>query len=99
MTVLVDDDRIRVATLTNDGEVFSAGTSDLARTSGRAQGAVDSRQIGVSIQGYEGVWIPTVGQVESLTFVGPRAPLLSQSLVSDRRRRRCWGRDRGPRCR
>lgn len=87
MTVsgLSTDDRIRVATLDQyDGEVFSAGTSDLARTSGRAQGAVDSRQIGVSIQGYEGVWIPTVGQVESLTFVGPRAPLLSQSLVSDR---------------
>ena len=87
MTVsgLATDDRIRIATLDQyDGEVFSAGTADLARTSGRAQGPADSRQIGVSIQGYEGVWIPTVGSVESVTFVGPRAPLLSQSLVTDR---------------
>lgn len=87
MTVsgLTEEDRIRIAVLDQyDGEVFSAGVSGLIRTSGRAQAAADSRQIGVAIEGYSGVWLPSVGDVRSVTFVGPRASDLSQSLLTDR---------------
>lgn len=90
MTVsgLVAGDRIRLATLDDyNGEVFSADTANLYRTSGRAPASADSRQIGVAIDGYSGPWIPSVGNVEAVTFVGPRAPVLSQTLVADRDQR------------
>ena len=87
MTVsgLAVDDRVRIAVLDQyNGEVFTAGVAGLVRTSGRAPVSSDSRQIGVSIENYDGVWIPAVGDVRSVTFVGPRASDLSQSLLTDR---------------
>ncbi len=78
--------RIRLATLdTYDGVVFSVGSADEATASGSFtrvpyrfdQSAVtgESVTIEVTIDAYSGVWVPTVGQFESITFDGDAADL------------------------
>ncbi|HIY66723.1 MAG TPA: transglutaminase-like domain-containing protein [Candidatus Agrococcus pullicola] len=82
VTGVEDGDLISIASLSvYTGEVFAADTSRLIRTSGRATGEHADRQLGFTIQGYEGVWLPSVGEPESIAFAGPRSSDLSQSLM------------------
>jgi hypothetical protein len=78
------DGFVRIATLdTYDGIVYSVGGEDGSRASGtfeRVPTSVDvhgvsGRQVNVSVQvaGYSGVWLPTVGDLESVRFAGPKA--------------------------
>lgn len=75
---------VRIATLdTYDGVVFRVGGSDGASGSGTFQRVptnVDVRgvrgetvRVGVTVDGYRGVWLPTVGDLERVTFSGRRA--------------------------
>ncbi len=79
-----DGARIRIATLdTYDGVVFSVGSDQVTSESGSFtrvpdrfdQSAVTGDPVDVSVQidGYSDVWLPTVGQFESVTFAGPQS--------------------------
>lgn len=75
---------VRVATLdTYDGVVYRVGGPDGTTSSGsfeRVPTSVDTRgvrgtevRVGVTVSGYRGVWLPTVGDLESVRFTGPEA--------------------------
>ena len=75
---------VRIATLdTYDGVVYRVGGPDGASASGsfeRVPTAVDTRDVrgtpvdvAVTVQGYRGVWLPTVGDLTSVAFRGPEA--------------------------
>jgi hypothetical protein len=78
------DGFVRIATLdTYDGVVYSVGGSGGASESGtfeRVPTSVDVRgvtgrtvHVAVQVAGYSGVWLPTVGDLESVTFTGADA--------------------------
>lgn len=75
---------VRIATLdTYDGVVYRVGGADGATASGtfeRVPTSVDVRgvrgttvRVGVRVQGYSGVWLPTVGDLERVEFTGTDA--------------------------
>jgi hypothetical protein len=75
---------VRIATLdTYDGVVYRVGGPDGGSASGtfeRVPTAVDTRdvrgtavRVGVTVDGYRGVWLPTVGDLTSVSFGGPDA--------------------------
>jgi transglutaminase-like putative cysteine protease len=79
---------LRIATLDSyDGIVYSVGGPDGAAESGRFtrvpyrldQTDVEGEQteIQVEVRGYADVWVPGIGQLERITFAGPRAELLA----------------------
>jgi hypothetical protein len=81
---LPDGARIRLATLdTYDGVVYSVGSAAITSESGSFtrvpstfdQSRVSGEQatISVTIAGYSGVWVPTLGKFEQVSFAGPRA--------------------------
>ena len=83
--------RIRIATLdTYDGVVYSVGSDRVRSESGSFtrvpgrfdQSAVDGEQvrIDVTIAGYSGVWLPTVGKFESVVFTGDDAQRLRDAF-------------------
>ncbi|QQD74975.1 transglutaminase domain-containing protein [Curtobacterium sp. YC1] len=81
---LPEDGFVRIATLdTYDGVVYRVGGSDGGTASGtfeRVPTAVDVRgvrgttvDVGVTVEGYRGVWLPTVGDLERVDFTGAGA--------------------------
>jgi len=81
---LADGERIRLATMdTYDGIVFSVGSGDVSTESGSFtrvpyrfdQSGVsgDRVSVAVTIDAYSGVWLPTIGQFESIEFAGDNA--------------------------
>ena len=83
--------RVRIATLDSyDGIVYSVGSAEVDSASGSFtrvplrfdQSAVEGDDISldVSIVNYSGVWLPTVGKLESVTFTGPRTTRLRDSF-------------------
>ena len=86
---------VRVATLdTYDGVVYRVGGADGSSASGtfeRVPTTVDVRgvrgtpvRVGVSLSGYSGVWLPTVGDLESVRFSGQRADRQRTAFFYDR---------------
>lgn len=84
VTGLPEGDLLRVATLdTYDGVDFSVGSDVASEASGTFtrvptsfdQSKVSGTQvtIDVSVDGYSGVWLPTVGKLESIDFTGDDA--------------------------
>jgi len=85
------DARIRIATLdTYDGVVYAVGDEDVNSASGSFtrvplrfdQSAVNGEQVDVDIEivGLTGVWMPTLGQLESVEFSGSRTTRLRDSF-------------------
>jgi transglutaminase-like putative cysteine protease len=83
--------RIRIATLDDyDGVVYSVGTDQPGSVSGSFtrvpytfdQSKVRGTQLSLSVTvgDYSGVWLPTVGQFESVSFAGPDAATLRDSF-------------------
>lgn len=83
--------RIRIAAMdTYDGVVFSVGSDAVSTESGSFtrvpfrfdQSAVagDRVSITVDIEGYSGIWLPSVGQLESVQFGGLRTTALRNSF-------------------
>lgn len=83
--------RIRVATLDSyDGVVYAVGSSAVDSASGtfvRIPSSVDQSatkgtalNLTVSVTGYTGVWLPTVGRFESIDFTGPDASRLDNAF-------------------
>ncbi|MGL3198993.1 MULTISPECIES: transglutaminaseTgpA domain-containing protein [Curtobacterium] len=81
VTGLPEDGFVRIATLdTYDGVVYRVGGADGASASGtfeRVPTSVDVRgvrgttvRVGVTVEGYRGVWLPTVGDLERVDFSG-----------------------------
>ncbi|WP_144749573.1 transglutaminaseTgpA domain-containing protein [Curtobacterium pusillum] len=75
---------VRIATLdTYDGVVYRVGGADGSTASGtfeRVPTSVDVRgvqgrtvRVGVTVDGYSGVWLPTVGDLERVEFTGSGA--------------------------
>ncbi|WP_166870520.1 transglutaminase domain-containing protein [Salinibacterium sp. ZJ450] len=88
---LPEDGRIRLATLdTFDGMVYSVGSDEVDSASGsftRVPSDVDQSQVDgrsvtvdVSIDGYDGVWLPTVGAFEAIDFAGQDATGLREAF-------------------
>ena len=88
---LPDGAGIRLATLdTYDGVVYSVGSATVTTESGSFtrvpssfdQSGVDGEQatISVTIAGYAGVWVPTIGKFESVQFAGGRAAALRDAF-------------------
>jgi hypothetical protein len=88
---LEEGDRIRVATLdTYDGIVYSVGTEAESSASGSFtrvpfrfdQSGVEGRQvqIDVAVDGWDSVWLPTIGNLSEVDFSGPRAAQLRESF-------------------
>jgi hypothetical protein len=86
---------VRVATLdTYDGVVYRVGGADGSSASGtfeRVPTSVDVRgvrgtpvRVGVTLTGYSGVWLPTVGDLESVRFSGERADRERTAFFYDR---------------
>ncbi|MBN9606620.1 MAG: transglutaminase domain-containing protein [Actinomycetales bacterium] len=84
--------RVRIATLDSyDGVVYAVGSAAVDSASGtfvRIPSRVDQSDepgvdalMTVSISGYRGVWVPTVGRFESVRFTGPRADALTDGFV------------------
>ena len=82
---------IRIATLdTYDGIVYSVGGGDGTAESGRFtrvpyrldQSDVigEETRLDVEVVGYADVWVPGVGQLERISFGGPRAELLADGF-------------------
>jgi hypothetical protein len=82
---------LRMATMdAYNGVVYSVGTPDLSSASGSFtrvpyeldQTAARGREttIHVTVGGYDDVWLPSVGQLERVSFGGPRADALSDSF-------------------
>ncbi|MFD3444024.1 transglutaminase-like domain-containing protein [Microbacteriaceae bacterium 4G12] len=82
---------LRLATMdAYNGVVYSVGTPELSSASGSFtrvpyeldQAAVRGRvsTIDVTVGEYEDVWLPSVGQLERITFRGPRAESLDDSF-------------------
>jgi len=91
ITGLPDGARIRVATLDSyDGVVYAVGSSAVDSASGtfvRIPTAVDQSStkgaalnLTISVSGYSGVWLPTVGRFESVDFTGPDASRLDEAF-------------------
>jgi transglutaminase-like putative cysteine protease len=83
--------RIRIATLDSyDGIVFAVGSAEVDSASGtfvRIPSSVDQSsvpgeqvRIDVEITGYQGVWVPTVGQLETIKFTGPGSAALDDGF-------------------
>ncbi|MEO6532407.1 MAG: transglutaminase-like domain-containing protein [Pseudolysinimonas sp.] len=83
--------RIRVATLDSyDGVVYAAGSSRVDSASGtfvRIPSSVDQSatkgkalNLTVTVDGYTGVWLPTVGRFESIAFSGAKAARLDDAF-------------------
>ncbi|RUQ05658.1 transglutaminase domain-containing protein [Curtobacterium sp. HSID17257] len=86
---------VRIATLdTYDGVVFRVGGADGASASGTFErvpttvdvGGVNGSdvRVGVDVDAYRGVWLPTVGDLESVTFRGDGAERARRSFYYDR---------------
>ncbi|MEX1079359.1 MAG: transglutaminaseTgpA domain-containing protein [Homoserinimonas sp.] len=82
---------IRVATLdTYDGVVYSVGSDQVSSLSGSFvrvptsfdQSGVEGEQVSfrVTVDQYEGIWLPTAGKLESVAFAGTGAVDLRQSF-------------------
>ena len=91
VTGLPDGARLRIATLdTYDGVVFSVGSSSAGGPSGEftlVPSAVDqsatpgtSASIDVEVGAYRGVWVPTLGALERISFSGSGAIALRGAL-------------------
>ncbi|CAO1650795.1 transglutaminase domain-containing protein [Salinibacterium sp. NYA9b] len=83
--------RVRLATLDSyNGVVYAVGSGRVSSESGSFsrvpsrfdQSDVDGDQVDltITIAGYEGVWLPTVGLFEQVDFFGERAPDLRDSF-------------------
>ena len=83
--------KLRIAALDSyDGVVYSVGSSESTSPSGAFtlvpytfdQSGVTGEPVSVdiTIAGYSGVWLPTVGQLESITFAGSDAARLRGSF-------------------
>jgi len=83
--------RVRLATLdTYDGVVYSVGSNRVSSQSGSFsrvpsrfdQSAVDGEPTAmtITVAGYSGVWLPTVGLFEEIAFTGERAADLRDSF-------------------
>ncbi|TFD72871.1 transglutaminase domain-containing protein [Cryobacterium fucosi] len=83
--------RLRIATLDSyDGIVYSVGSGTVASASGSFtrlpdrldQSAVGGEQVSlaVTVDGYDGVWVPGAGSLERITFTGPTAVARSDSF-------------------
>jgi hypothetical protein len=81
---LPGDSRIRIATLDSyDGVVYAVGSAEVDSASGsfvRIPSGVDQSgtdgtrvQLDVTIDGYRGVWLPTIGRFERVDFSGARS--------------------------
>jgi len=84
VTGLRDGQRLRIATLdTYDGVLYSVGSGEVDSASGFFtrvpstvdQTAVDGQRstVDVTVEAYDELWVPTVGQLESVAFEGPTA--------------------------
>jgi hypothetical protein len=91
VTGLPSNGRIRIATLDSyDGIVYSVGSGEPDAASGSFtrvpyaydQSAVLGTQLTLQIEigDYRGVWVPTVGKLESIDFSGPEAANLRDSF-------------------
>ncbi|MEY2849652.1 MAG: hypothetical protein RI885_2319 [Actinomycetota bacterium] len=85
------DTRIRIATLdTYDGIVYSVGSETVSSESGsftlvpyefdQSGLAGEEVSIDVTVSGYQGVWLPTVGQLQRISFSGDDASTLRSSF-------------------
>jgi hypothetical protein len=83
--------RIRIATLDSyDGVVYTVGSAAVDGASGSFtrvpstfdQSAVSGKQVSlqVSVESYSGVWLPTVGQLEKVSFTGSDATTLNDDF-------------------
>lgn len=82
--------RLRIATMDyHDGEVYavsgareSGSSGSYSRIGGQVEGAGAGEQVSVSvdIDQYSGIWLPTTGSLQAMTFEGERASLLQNSL-------------------
>jgi hypothetical protein len=95
VTGLPADARIRVATLdTYDGIVYSVGDAATTSESGffarvpstldRTGEQGDALTADITIDGYTGVWLPTIGDLERVDFAGPRAETLQDAFYFNR---------------
>lgn len=84
--------RIRIATLDSyDGVVYAVGSATVDSASGtfvRLPSAIDrSREAGeqveldVAVDGYAGVWVPTVGRLSDISFIGGGASELEDGFA------------------
>lgn len=85
--------RIRLATMDSyDGHVWgitgsgAAGTGTFTRPGERlvTEASPSASQVRIRLEGYEGVWLPTVGASEDVDFIGGRAGTLSESFYFNR---------------
>lgn len=85
------DGRIRIATLDSyDGVVYAVGSDQVDSASGsfvRIPSGVDQSgtagtavELEVTIEDYDGVWLPTIGRFETVDFGGDRAGRLRDSF-------------------
>ena len=83
--------RIRIATLdTYDGIIYSVGSSQVTSESGSFTRVPDSFDqsgtagspvtVRVTVNNYSGIWLPTVGKFESVSFSGSNASELRDSF-------------------
>ena len=83
--------RIRIATLDSyDGVVYAVGSDTVTSESGSFtrvpyvydQSSVEGEQLSldVEVEGYSGVWLPTVGKFENVEFGGDRAADLREAF-------------------
>ena len=83
--------RLRIAALDSyDGIVYSVGSGAVTSASGSFtrlpdrldQSAVGEEQVtlAVTVDGYDGVWVPGAGALERITFTGPTAVARSDSF-------------------
>jgi transglutaminase-like putative cysteine protease len=88
---LPEGGRIRIATLdTYDGVIYSVGSAKVSSLSGsftRVPSTVDQSRVSgeqvtvaVTVRDYSGVWLPTVGKLESVTFSGADATELRDAF-------------------
>ena len=88
---LIDGDRVRLATLNSyNGVVFSVGGVDTQLEADAFtrvafqfdQSALDGPRASISVQigAYSGVWLPTIGQLESVSFSGENSAALRDSF-------------------
>lgn len=88
---LPDGSRLRVATLDSyDGVVYAVGSAAVDSSSGTFvripqsvdQGDVTGEPVSfvVEVVGLSGVWVPSMGAFESITFTGPRSASLTNAF-------------------
>lgn len=92
VTGLPSGARVRIATLDSyDGVVYAVGSATVDSASGtfvRLPSAIDrsdvvgeSVDVSVTVEGYSGVWVPTVGTLADITFVGDSASELEDGFA------------------